>query len=231
MSLVAKHIDLNADIGEGFETDHELMDIVTSVNVCLGHHAGSSDLTKSTVERAKKKGLNVGMHPGFPHRKSLGRELPLSESQTEEWIADVLEQLDVRLSFDYIKPHGALFHATSQGNNDLDSFWEKVRNCDLPFLGMANTNHQTKCKELGIQFVREGYCERRYDSNGQLVPRSSPDAEIHDLQEICAQALALADRVDSICIHGDRPDCVRIARSVCVHLEENGFIVRRFALK
>jgi 5-oxoprolinase (ATP-hydrolysing) subunit A len=228
---VAKVIDLNADIGEGFNSDLELMEIVSSVNICLGLHAGSPALTERTIEFARLKDLNVGMHPGFPDRKSFGRALPESSIEKCAWIESLLDQIEATHVFDYIKPHGAFFHAIARCDSEFEPIWNRICEKNIGFLGLSKTEHQWKCNQYGIHFVSEGYCERRYDSFGELVPRSESHAELTELDEICDQALWLAQEVDSICIHGDRPDCVRIATAVRETLESNGFSVRRFSLQ
>lgn len=230
-----KLIDLNADLGEGFEWDLALMDIISSANICLGEHAGSPSHTISTIESALSKGISVGMHPGFPDRESMGRRLPSNETERTSWMESLLVQCSFSRSsfspasvspeFSYIKPHGAAFHFLASDSTKSSQFWNAVR---VPFLGLASTAHEKNCLEKGVAFFSEGYCERRYLPSGNLVPRSSPDALLTDLVEIADQAVALAEKVDSICLHGDRSDCVEIAERVRFALESNGFTIRRF---
>ena len=44
-----KAIDLNADLGEGAGHDAELLQLVTSANICCGFHAGSEDGDRKSV--------------------------------------------------------------------------------------------------------------------------------------------------------------------------------------
>lgn len=216
-------IDLNADIGEGFGFDLELMSLVSSVNVCTGFHAGSLTLAKATAAAAKGHGCRVGAHIGFPDRASLGRSLPVEVP--DEWVESVLDQVVMAADYDYIKPHGALYHWLAIQPGKTSKVWDALAIVEKPFMGMRGTEHESECRKRGLTFVSEGFCERAYTPHGLLIPRSEPGAVLTDIHEIEAQALQLASRVDSICIHGDRPDCVKVVEAVRRVLFGRGFEV------
>lgn len=217
-------IDLNADIAEGFPNDLALMEVVTSVNICMGSHAGSLELMNEIMQLGRANGVRVGAHPGFPDRQSMGRR-ELSEGYPEAWIKDVEAQINLAGAFAYIKPHGALFHWLANEPEHSEYLWNVIEEMEKPFMGLPGTGHETQCRRRGLRFVNEGYCERGYDRKGHLLPRTEPGAVLHSLDSICDQALLLAPKVDSICVHGDRPDAVLVARAVRETLEREGYTV------
>src|SRR4051812_35707267 len=109
-------IDLNADLGEGCPWDEAILDHVTSANVCCGAHAGDPETILRTLRAARRRGVVVGAHPGYPDREHFGRqERAISRAEVE---ALVLEQLDdmerwaseVGVPVRFVKPHGALYN-------------------------------------------------------------------------------------------------------------------------
>ncbi len=202
-------VDLNADVGEGAPYDDELLRIVTTANVACGVHAGSQDLARATAEEARSRGLRVAAHPGYPgpaygrlSRESLA-ELP------ENWL---LSQLTL-FRFDAVKPHGGLYHDLASGRHrELRPFFD-----GRPFIGLHA--HQG----LGSRLLREGFAERGYRSDGRLIPRGEPGYLIESPDLAARQALVLAPNVDTICIHGDSPNCVAIATAVRAALEAAGW--------
>jgi UPF0271 protein len=215
-------IDLNADIAEGFPNDLELMSFVSSVNICTGAYAGSLDLSEKTLRLGREKGLRVGAHIGFPDIKYMGRR-EMSEGYPQEWLESVVEQIRGSGSYAYIKPHGALYHWLANAPEDSKYLWNAFEEMEKPFMGMPNTGHETQCRRRGLRLISEGFCERGYDKYGTLIPRSEPDAVIHDLDSICQQAVTLAEKVDSICIHGDREDAALVAYIVRERLTKEGY--------
>ena len=215
-------IDLNADIAEGFPNDLELMNFVSSINICSGVYAGSPELTAEIFSKGREKGVRVGAHMGFPDRQSMGRR-ELSEGYPQEWIESVKAQILDSGSYSYIKPHGALYHWLANAPEDSGYVWNALEEMEKPFMGMPGTGHETQCRRRGLRFISEGFCERGYDKYGHLIPRTEPDAVIHDLDMICDQAVLLAQKVDSICIHGDREDAAMVAYLVRERLTKEGY--------
>ena len=217
-------IDLNADLAEGFPNDYELLSVVSSVNVCMGSHAGNPELTEEIFRVGRSNGLRMGAHPGFPDPQTMGRR-ELEEGYPEAWIESVAHQISQASSFAYIKPHGALFHWLANAPEDAEYLWDVIEEMEKPFMGLPGTGHEIQCRRRGLRFINEGYCERGYDRKGHLLPRTEPGAVLHDMDSICDQALVLASKVDSICVHGDRPDAVLVARAVREALERGGYKV------
>lgn len=202
-------IDLNADLAEGAPFDEALLGIISTANVCCGAHAGSPDLARRTVGRARELGVRVAAHPGYPD-PAFGRlSRPTLDGLPEDWLA---AQLGV-FAFDAIKPHGGLYHDLAAGRHrELAPLF-----VDFPFIGLEGH------RGLGSQLVLEGFAERGYSYDGSLIPRGQPGALIEEPALAARQALELAPRVGTICIHGDSPNAVAIARAVRAALEDAGY--------
>jgi len=250
-----KTIDLNVDIGEGFPFDRDLLAFATSANVCCGVHAGSEVLTMETIELLKSRGIPFGAHPGYPDRETMGRR-PLETANQREYLTSVFDQTRRFVQFArpvYLKPHGAFYNDTAVL---LPDRWERsmvvtkpvpgfdpaaaflaqypgvqslsmlLRVHRLPLLGLPNTAHAVIADRAKQPFLREGFVDRPYTAKGTLVPRNEPGAVLEDLGEIQRQVLRLAPFVDSLCLHGDTPNCLDFAELVVKTLVDNGFGVR-----
>ncbi len=221
-----RRIDINVDVGEGFPFDDALLEIATSANVCCGAHAGSVELCLATVEKCRSLGVRVGAHPGTPDRASMGRAPLLVEDEQErvEILRTLMEQCSIA-QWDYVKPHGALYNATTKPGPATVPLVAVMLHLRLPLMGMPGTHHEHIAYAAETAFIREGFADRAYLPDGRLVPRTEPGAVLTDLDVIAAQVVTLAERVDSICVHGDSPGCVEIALHVRRTLEGAGFEV------
>ena len=246
-----KKIDLNVDIGEGFPFDRELLRFATSANVGLGKHAGSSELTEETVARCREAGVRVGAHPGYPHRPSMGRD-PVPPGAQKAYFDSVFAQTQWFAAVhrpDYLKPHGAFYNDTAvvlpegwRTENDaptpygqegiflaqhpgLQFLMMLLRVYRLPLMGLDRTSHAEIARRAGKGFIREGFADRLYRDNGTLMPRERPGAVLKDPDRVAAQTLRLAPGVDSICLHGDGPDCLAFAERIRKTLEDGGYEV------
>lgn len=221
-----RRIDINVDVGEGFPFDDELLQIATSANVCCGVHAGSVALTLSTLEVCATRGVRAGAHPGFPNRESMGRA-PIAHMNEDEralLTESLLDQVGVG-TWSYVKPHGALYNSSTRQGAVTVPLVKLMHSVRLPLLGLPGTHHEDIAFAAHVPFFREGFADRAYRRDGTLVPRTEPGAVLSDPAEIADQVLVLASRVDSICVHGDSPGCVRIAALVREILESNGYEV------
>lgn len=248
-----KRVDLNVDIGEGFPSDEALLEFATSANVCCGSHAGSLELTQQTAELCHSKGVRVGAHPGYPDRENMGRK-SMPPSKERAYLDDLLSQYWLTwptLQPKYVKPHGAFYNDTAV---HLEPGWNNVQSIVsegssyrpesealglLPcghalldmvsntrcLLGLPQTAHEEFARCASGKFLREGFADRSYRSDGTLVPRSEPGAVLHDPGEIRRQVLILAPKVDSICLHGDTPNCLEFAELVYKTLTDAGYEV------
>jgi UPF0271 protein len=228
-------VDLNADVGEGMD-DAQLLPYVTSANVACGIHAGDPVTMDQTVEMALSRGVRVGAHPGYPDRENFGRVLV--EMSADEIENLVVYQIAALAGFvrsrggrmTHVKPHGALYHSGAEFPDVARAIAEGVRRVgtDLVLVGAAGSMLIGAGQEAGLPVAEEAFADRRYRADGTLVPRGRPGAVIVDPEEAAEQAVGLARdgiavaedssrlsiRADTICLHGDTPGAVEIARRI-----------------
>ena len=248
-------IDLNADLGEGFGPwtlgdDDALLDLVTSANIACGFHAGDPATMARVCARAAERGVAIGAQVGYRDLAGFGRRR--MEVAEDDLAADVLYQLGALDAFAsvagtrvrYLKPHGALYHAAADDPGQARAVISAVARYDvtMPVLGLPDSALQAAAEEAGVQFVAEAFADRAYTTGGRLVARSAPGAVHDDEVTVVAQAVGLVrdGRVTSIdgapvtvvaaslCLHGDTPGAVALARAVRAALTDLGATLAPF---
>lgn len=241
--------DLNADLGEGFD-DEAILPFLSSCSIACGGHAGDLRTMAVTLAAAARLGVACGAHPGYPDRSSFGRrELPMTLAEIS---ASVIEQLETLLAaarragaaLTHVKPHGALYHVCNRRRDTARAFAESVarRHSSLALVGMAGSILLEEGERAGLRTVAEAFADRSYLEDGTLAPRGTAGA-VHDSpKQAAAQALEIVRErsvttasgvrlpIDSrtICLHGDTPGAVDIARAVRTALESAGIEIRSF---
>jgi UPF0271 protein len=251
-----RSVDLNCDCGEGFGAyrigdDTAMLDIVTSVNVACGFHAGDPEIMAMTFKAAKAKGVAIGAHPGFPDLWGFGRrKLPFTAGEIERLVAYQIGAAQALAAYAgarlaYVKIHGSLSNIAAEDEAIAQAIARAVKAAEpgLGFLAPAGTKLETAGLAQGLAVAREIYADRAYTDAGRLVERSCPGAVLQDDKEAAARVLAmvlegaiitisgkrLAASVDSICVHGDSPNAVAMAKALRAHLEEAGIALAPFA--
>lgn len=251
---MAQVVDLNADMGESFGpwvmgNDAAVLDIVTSANIACGFHAGDADVMARTMRMAIERGVGLGAHPGFADLQGFGRRrLTLSSEELSNLIAYQLgaAQAIARAAggtLRHLKLHGALANMASE---DV----EMARICyaaadkvqpGIVIMTLAGTAQETAAEALGLPRAGEIFADRAYNDDATLVDRSLPGAVIHDaalagprmaemVREgaiITASGKRIPTRIDTICLHGDTPEALDIARSVRDSLAAAGVTLRK----
>jgi UPF0271 protein len=249
-------IDLNTDLGEGFGVwrltdDDALLSVVTSANVACGFHAGDPVTMRAVCARAVERGVAIGAQVSYRDLAGFGRRFV--DVAPAELAADLLYQLAAldgiaraegsRVT--YLKPHGALYNAVVHHEEQAAAVVAAVVAYDpaLPVLGLPGSALLRQAAEAGLRTVAEGFADRGYTPAGTLVPRREPGALVHDPAEVAERAVRMAAEgtvlavdgstvevaVDSVCVHGDTPGAVELARGVRRALEGAGLVVRPFA--
>ena len=250
-------IDLNSDLGEGYGAwkmgdDAAMLGIVSSANIACGFHAGDPAGILRTVQKAAENNVVIGAHVSYPDRVGFGRrDMDLT---SEELVGDVIYQIGalqamakaagVRVR--YVKPHGALYNhiANHEGQGLAVIKAIKMLDPSLILMGLAGTKILDRARNEGIEVVGEAFADRGYTPDGLLVSRHLPGAVLHDPQEVAARMVAfvrtgeitaqdgtrikLAAR--SICLHGDSPGAVAMARAIRQHFEQEGMTIRSFVV-
>ncbi len=229
-----KPIDLNADLAEGAGHDSELLQLVTSANICCGFHAGNPDGIRRTLEMAKANGVRIGAHPGHPDRTNFGRvEIPLNAGGLHSLFGTQISALDgiaepLGIRIHHLKPHGALYHQVHREPVLAEALIAFARESSLPLVGLPGSNLERLCRVQRHPFIPEGFADRRYRGDGTPVPRGEPNAMMHDPMEAAEQVEVLVRErgVQTICLHGDTPGAVEFARTLRTELVRRGFTFR-----
>lgn len=227
-------VDLNADVAESPD-DLALLDVVSSANVCCGAYAGGIELMLAACARAVERGVAIGAQVGYADPEGFGRR-PL-EIETDELVESLREQIDLLAEIAdsvgghvaYVKPHGALYNTIVTDERQATAVVEAVAPYGLPLLGLPHAASLRIASADGMPVVTEGFVDRAYRPDGTLVPRSEPGAVHDDAATVVAQAVRLAPQVESLCVHGDSPGALDLARAVRAGLEDAGQTVRAFA--
>ncbi|BAX95870.1 hypothetical protein MSTE_00529 [Mycobacteroides stephanolepidis] len=234
-------IDLNADLGEGFGAwrlgdDEAMLDVVTSANLACGFHAGDPATLHRTCRAAAARGISIGAQVGYRDLAGFGRRF--IDIAADDLYADVVYQIGaldalartVGSSVTYVKPHGALYNTIVHHEVQADAVARAVHdvNAEFPVLTLPHSVFGDRARELGLRVVTEAFADRAYREDGTLVPRSEPGAVLHDPAAVAARIPALSKTAESICVHGDSPGAVTIARAVRAALTGNGIELSPF---
>ena len=249
-------LDLNADVGESFGAwtlgdDAAVLDVVTSANVACGFHAGDPLTLRTTCRYAAERGVVVGAQVAYRDLAGFGRRF--MDVPPRELVADVIYQLGALMAMAevegtrvaYVKPHGALYNAVVHHEGQATAVVDAVVAVDssLPILGLPGSRVLQLATEAGLRAVPEAFADRAYTPDGRLVPRGEAGAVLHDPAQVAARVVRLARdglvtavdgsdvevRAESVCIHGDSPGAVAMARAVRVALERADVEIRPFA--
>lgn len=247
-------VDLNSDLGESFGDarvgdDAAMFPLVTSANLACGFHGGDPVTMLDSCWLAFENGVTVGAHPSYRDLEGFGRRP--REREWRELYAEVLYQVAALMnmgptsggSVKYIKPHGALYNRIAVDPMQAEPVAAVARNLQLPLLGMAGSAIHRAADTMGVRFVREAFVDRAYTPDGTLVPRSQPGAVLTDAAAVARRALRMVEdgtveavdgtvirvQVESLCVHGDTPHAVELARSVRRTLLDAGVELRAFA--
>lgn len=253
--MSAAVVDLNSDLGEGFGAwtlgdDDALLDIVTSANVACGFHAGDPSIMRRVCARAVSRGVAIGAQVGYRDLAGFGRRaIAVDPAELTDEVLYQLGALDGIARVEggrvaYLKPHGALYNTIVTDEAQAAAVVDGVRRYDpaMPVLGLPGSAFLRLAAEAGLTTVAEAFADRAYTADGRLVPRRVDGAVLHDADEIadrCVRMVAsgTVDTVDgtlvavsarSICVHGDTPGAVAIARRVRAALLAAGVEIRRF---
>jgi UPF0271 protein len=248
-------VDLNSDLGEGFGVwrlgdDDALLGIVTSANAACGFHAGDPSIMRAVAVGAVANDVAVGAQVAYRDLAGFGRRR--MDVAPDELTNDVLYQLGAldglcRVAgtrVRYVKPHGALYNTCVDDDAQARAVVRAVKEYDdaLPILGLPGSALLRHAEQAGLRPVSEGFADRAYTADGHLVPRSDLEALVTDADAVVERSVRLAASgevvavdgsvlamsVSSLCVHGDTPGAVDLARRVRRALERAGVVVHRF---
>ncbi len=237
-------VDLNADLGEGAAGEGELLALVSSANIACGFHAGDPGSMTASILAAKAAGVAVGAHPGLADRENFGRrELPITPGEVFALVAyqvgafqAVATSLGVRPN--HVKPHGALYNMAARDPALAEAVTRAMLAVDRQLLlfAPAGSALARAASAIKLRVAREVFADRNYLPDGSLVPRTQPDALLHDAEEAAERVLRMLREnvvravdgsdipleVDTICLHGDKPEAISFAQKLRAKLSAVG---------
>ena len=244
---MAVKIDLNCDMGESFGMykmglDEEVIKHISSANVACGFHAGDPMWMRHTVRLAEEHGVAVGAHPSFPDLNGFGRRNMSVEP--EEAKNDVIYQVGALSAFtagrklQHVKPHGAMYNQAVSDEALARAICEAVLEVDedMVLLVLAGSPWERTAADMGLRVAREIFADRAMNPDGSLVSRSREGSVIHDVEEVVERSLRMVTEsravaitgeemeveAESLCLHGDTPGAVEMAKTLERQLRASG---------
>lgn len=241
-------LDLNADLGEGYGAwtmgdDAAMLEVVTTANIACGGHAGDAGTMRAASRAAAAHGVTITAHVAYPDRGGFGRRfLDIAPADLTDQVVVQVGALQAMARAEGaqvrgMKPHGALYNTLAHHDTQAAAVVRALQELgDLPLIAAPGAVAVETAQEAGIAVVLEGFADRAYLPDGTLTPRSTPGAVLTDPAAVAAQALSIATArgvrtadgswvdlpVRSLCLHGDTPGAVELARTVRSHLEAAG---------
>ncbi|KAB8306219.1 LamB/YcsF family protein [Erwinia endophytica] len=243
-------LDLNCDMGESFGAwtmgrDSEMFEIITSANIACGFHAGDPDVMANTLAGAANNQVHVGAHPSFFDLYGFGRRPILGESprQIENQVIYQIGALQALahsqgLVLSHVKTHGALGNMAAEDPELACAVAQAIYKVDKDLMMVVMPGMETERAALkrGLAVAREIYLDRAYADNGNLLSRKLPGAVLHDAEQASRRLVQMLDAaaiitvsgkkipvsIDTVCVHGDTPGAVEMARQVRQSLEKQG---------
>lgn len=242
-------VNLNADMAEGFGAydigdDAGILKIIGSANIACGFHAGDPLTMQRVVGAAKREGVTVGAHPGFNDLWGFGRRrIDMRPDDLEYMVAYQIGALQAMAAYSdvkvtHLKPHGALNNMAAENRDYALAIGRAIKSVDrdIIYLALAGSEMEKAGRELGLRVALEGFCDRQYEDDGNLTSRKIPGSVIKDPAEAARRVVRMVVdntitsrngknipcKLHSLCVHGDEPTAVALARSVREALEAAG---------
>ncbi len=240
-------IDLNADLGEGCIHDEALLQLVSSANIACGFHAGDAVTMHKAVRWAIKYGVAIGAHPGFLDRENFGRKA--MDLPPETIYSQMLYQLGalnaiVRsegATMRHVKPHGMLYNQAAKDRQLAGAIAQAVYdfNPTLYLMGLSGSQLILEAERIGLKTINEVFADRRYQSDGSLVPRHEANALIDSEEDALQQTLNMIKqqhvysieqhfvpvKAETVCLHGDSQHALAFAQLLRSQLEQQGIVI------
>jgi len=250
---MSTYIDINCDMGESYGRwtlghDEEVMPHITSANVACGFHGGDPHVMRKTVELAVTHGVAIGAHPGLPDLMGFGRRrMEVSAAELKDYhryqtgaLAAFAKAAGTKLQ--HVKAHGIQYHMFEENLELGRASAEQVLELDpeLILMTMAMTKYDAEARKTKARIAAEGFADRVYADDGQLVTRKlGKDALVSDPAKAADQAVRMVMegkvrtitgkvidvKIQTICIHGDSPGAEKIVAAVRDGLVKAGAIV------
>lgn len=240
-------VDLNCDMGESFGmyeqgNDEEMMQYITSANIACGYHAGDPHVMRLTVELAKKYGIGIGAHPGFPDLLGFGRRaMACTSAEIKDYVTYQMGALRefakaFGVKIQHCKPHGALYMKAMEDKQVARAILEAIHDTDSQTIVFSFNNSacMDEAIKMGIPVAKEAYSDREHTEAGSIIlTRKGPIIKNYDqmadrvVRMIKEKKVITHDGKDApieaetICIHGDTPGAPELAKAIVDALIRN----------
>jgi len=246
---MAKVINLNADMGEGWGAydigdDAGILKVISSASIACGFHAGDPVTMQRVVCQAAAEGVSIGAHPSFDDLRGFGRRrIDMNPRELELLVAYQIGALQAMAAYanakvTHLKPHGALNNMAAEDIELALAIGRAIKTVDrdIIYVALAGSQMERAAQQLGLPLAREGFCDRLYEDDGNLTSRKVPGSVLHDpdivrdrvvrmvLDEeiVSRHGKSLKVKLDTLCVHGDEPTGVIVAGAVRAGLEAAG---------
>lgn len=234
-------VNLNADMAEGFGAydigdDASILKIINSASIACGFHAGDPLTMRRVVADAKREGVSVGAHPGFNDLWGFGRRrIDMRPDDLEYMVAYQIGALQALAAYSgvkvtHLKPHGALNNMAAENSDYAMAIGRAIKTVDrdIIYVALAGSEMEKAGRALGLKVAREGFCDRLYEDDGNLTSRKLAGAVIKNPEVAAKQVVDMVVhrtitsrsgktfpcKVDTLCVHGDEPTAIALARHV-----------------
>lgn len=251
-------VDLNCDLGESFGAytigmDDQVIPFISSANIACGFHASDPVVMQKTVQLAKKYGVGIGAHPGFPDLMGFGRRnMKVSAGDAKAYVQYQLGALfafcrAAGVPLRHVKAHGALYNMAGKDYTLACAICEGVLEFDenLILLALSGSEMIRAANDMGLRVASEVFADRAYEEDGSLVARTKPGAMITDEDEAIRRVVRMVKdgkvtaitgkdiplQADSICVHGDNAKALQFVRKIRAALTAEGIQVLPLAQK
>ncbi|MCP4618239.1 MAG: 5-oxoprolinase subunit PxpA [Bradyrhizobium sp.] len=242
-------INLNADMAEGFGAydigdDTGILKVIGSANIACGFHAGDATTMRKVIAEAKQNGVTIGVHPGFNDLWGFGRRrIDMRPDDLEYMVAYQIGALQALAAYSdvkvtHLKPHGALNNMAAENPEYALAIGRAIKTVDpkIIYVALAGSEMEKAGRKLGLPVALEGFCDRQYDDDGNLTSRKIAGSVLKDPAAATKQVIEMVVnntiisrngkkipcKVHSLCVHGDEPTGVAVARAVREGLEKAG---------
>jgi 5-oxoprolinase (ATP-hydrolysing) subunit A len=241
-------IDLNCDLGEGMDTDEQIIPLISSANIACGFHAGNEKIMEQTIALCLQHKVAIGAHPSWPGKENFGRtEMQMDEAELYNIVTEQLYQLTNIASKQgaivrHVKPHGALYNQSAKDKSIAATIAKAVKdvNPQLILFGLSGGLSISEAKKINLKTASEVFADRTYNEDGSLTSRLLPNAMIHDEAAAIKQALQMIKEktvtsvsgkiipvtADTICIHGDGPTALPFAKAISTSLQQLNIVIK-----
>jgi UPF0271 protein len=242
-------LDVNVDMGESFGRwrlgdDEALMPFISSANIACGFHAGDPGTIRRTVHAAIEHGVQVGAHVALPDLLGFGRRrMSISPADLRDYTLYQIGALKAFVEAEggtlaHVKPHGALYAMCSADAELAGAVAQATAEVDRGLLLLLLSDDVAAAvQEHGVRLVAEAFVDLDYAPDGSLV--IEPVKVAWEPERVAARAVRIAlegviDAIDgsqltvrasTVCLHGDSPNAVEVARTVRRHLDASAIHV------